>query len=143
MSDAVRKYANDDITVVWEPAKCIHSTVCWKGLISVFNPRSRPWINISGAETDRIIEQVERCPSGALSFFRNDERDSSTLSTDSETIVEPMKNGSLMVYGSVRVKKRDGSEEVKHKVTAFCRCGASANKPFCDGTHVKIGFRDE
>ena len=59
------------------------------------------------------------------------------------TAVEVMKNGPLMVYGNLKVKDAKGNEVEKHKVTAFCRCGASANKPFCDGTHMKIGFRDE
>ena len=48
-----------------------------------------------------------------------------------------------MVFGNITIKKHDGSEEKKHKVTAFCRCGASKNKPYCDGTHTKISFKDE
>lgn len=48
--------------------QCIHSTKCWKGLIQVFDPRKRPWINLDGAEKEQIIEQVNTCPSGALSY---------------------------------------------------------------------------
>jgi uncharacterized Fe-S cluster protein YjdI len=48
--------------------QCIHSTKCWKGLIQVFDPRKRPWINLDGAEKEQIIEQVKTCPSGALSY---------------------------------------------------------------------------
>jgi CDGSH-type Zn-finger protein len=48
-----------------------------------------------------------------------------------------------MVYGKLTVKDSKGNETTKNKVTAFCRCGASSNKPFCDGTHIKVGFRDE
>jgi uncharacterized Fe-S cluster protein YjdI len=44
---------------------------CWTGLIEVFNPRERPWIKMDGATTERIIEQVKKCPSGALSFYKN------------------------------------------------------------------------
>lgn len=65
------KYSNEDITVVWKPDVCQHSTLCWKGLIEVFNPRERPWIKMDGATAERIIEQVRKCPSGALSYFEN------------------------------------------------------------------------
>src|SRR5258705_8983634 len=67
------KYSNGEVTVVWKLKVCIHSTVCWKGLIEVFNPREKPWIKMDGATTERIIEQVRKCPSGALSYFLNEE----------------------------------------------------------------------
>ena len=73
MSVETKKYSNGEMTVVWKPKVCIHSTLCWKGLIEVFNPRERPWIKMDGATTERIIEQVKKCPSGALSYFMNDE----------------------------------------------------------------------
>jgi len=57
-----------------------------------------------------------------------------------ETIVEAVPNGLLVVYVNIRVKNTDGTETIKHKVTAFCRCGSSQNKPYCDGTHRKTGF---
>ncbi len=138
--DITKTYSNDDITVVWKPAVCIHSKICWTGLIEVFNPKNRPWVNIAGATTDRIIEQVDRCPSGALSYFRNAEQPQPEAITG-ESIVEVILNGPLMVYGNLIVKDSAGNETPKHKVTAFCRCGASNNKPYCDGSHVRIGFQ--
>ena len=48
---------------------CQHSSVCAEGLIEVFNPMEHPWINMDGADADRIIEQVSKCPSGALSYI--------------------------------------------------------------------------
>ena len=71
MKDIIRKYTNGEVTVVWEPAKCIHSTICFNGLPEVFDPDKRPWVSIDGAGTERIVEQVKACPSGALSFFMN------------------------------------------------------------------------
>jgi uncharacterized Fe-S cluster protein YjdI len=135
-----KKYANDEITVVWQPALCVHSKLCWTQLTEVFNPRNRPWVNIAGADTDRIVEQVDRCPSGALSYFRN-KNQSETQEVTGESIVEVMPNGPLMVYGNLRVKESAGNETPKHKVTAFCRCGGSSNKPYCDGSHVRVGFQ--
>lgn len=74
MSDTTKKYSNGDITVVWKPEVCIHSRVCWTQLLEVFDPRKRPWVNMEGADSERIIEQVSKCPSGALSFYRNNEK---------------------------------------------------------------------
>lgn len=66
-----KEYSNGEITVIWKPGLCQHSTNCWKGLINVFDPRKKPWINMDGAGSERIIEQVKKCPSGALSYLAN------------------------------------------------------------------------
>jgi len=137
-----KEYTNGEITVIWQPESCIHSRLCWQGLIEVFDPRERPWIKMDGAATEKIAEQVDKCPSGALSYYRN-ETGTEAGDTHTETIIEVAKNGPLMVYGNISVREKDGTEQKKHKVTAFCRCGASANKPYCDGSHVRIGFKDE
>ena len=71
MAIETHNYSNGEVTVVWKPAMCQHSKICWKGLIQVFNPQVRPWINMDGATTERIIEQVKKCPSGALSYHLN------------------------------------------------------------------------
>ncbi len=63
-----KKYSNGEVTVIWRPHLCIHSTICFNGLPEVFRPRERPWVRIERASTKRIIEQVKQCPSGALSF---------------------------------------------------------------------------
>jgi uncharacterized Fe-S cluster protein YjdI len=64
----VHEYSKDGVTVVWKPGVCIHSARCVLGLGSVFNPQARPWINVDAASADRIIEQVKKFPSGALSY---------------------------------------------------------------------------
>jgi putative redox protein len=66
-------YANEEITVVWKPELCQHSTRCWTQLPTVFKPSERKWIDPNGAPADRIKEQVHRCPSGALGFVYNGE----------------------------------------------------------------------
>jgi uncharacterized Fe-S cluster protein YjdI len=70
------KYTNGEVTVVWKPDTCIHSKICWTELREVFDPFKRPWVNMDGGTTERIIEQVKKCPSGALSYYLNDERES-------------------------------------------------------------------
>ncbi|MGZ4116771.1 MAG: (4Fe-4S)-binding protein [Bacteroidia bacterium] len=64
-------YKNSDITVVWKPHVCIHSKKCWKELGDVFKPLEKPWVKMEGASTERIIKQVDSCPSGALSYIKN------------------------------------------------------------------------
>ena len=68
--DVKRDYESDEIIVHWDSAKCIHSGRCVLGLPQVFNPKSHPWINLSGATADEIKAQVEKCPSGALTCTR-------------------------------------------------------------------------
>lgn len=64
----VKEYTNGDITVVWQPHMCTHSKKCWKALIPVFDPRRKPWIDMNASSSERIVEQVGECPSGALSI---------------------------------------------------------------------------
>lgn len=139
--DIVKEYTNGEVTVVWKPNVCIHSKICFNGLSDVFDPNARPWINMDGAKTERIVEQVKKCPSGALSFYMNNQ-DGEKMLVQTERIVEVSKNGPLMVYGNITIKHANGEEESReHRVTAFCRCGGSGNKPYCDGSHRKIDFQ--
>jgi uncharacterized Fe-S cluster protein YjdI len=141
LSKVTKKYTNGTVTVVWKPGMCIHSRICYNGLPNVFDPTKRPWVNINGDNTDRIIEQVRLCPSGALSYFMNNGNESTSEDdTIAETVIEAKRAGPLFVYGNITVKKSDGTTEKKTTVTAFCRCGNSGNKPYCDGSHVKAGF---
>lgn len=68
MKDIVKRYTNGEVTVVWKPELCIHSAVCVGGLPRVFHPKALPWITLEHATTDEIMRQVDRCPSGALSW---------------------------------------------------------------------------
>jgi len=69
-----KNYSNGELTIVWQPAKCIHSGVCVKTLPGVYNPKDKPWIKIENATTEELKAQIAKCPSGALSFFMNEER---------------------------------------------------------------------
>ena len=135
----VKDYSNGEVTILWEAEKCIHSAICVKGLPDVFRPNEKPWIKIDAASTKNLVNTVKKCPSGALSYSMNDE--ASKISRSIETKVEVLENGPLLVYGTIKVTDKNGNTETKDKTTAFCRCGASQNKPYCDGAHVKADFR--
>ncbi|MBE5048625.1 (4Fe-4S)-binding protein [Alistipes onderdonkii] len=62
------EYTNGEIVVVWQPHLCIHAGVCVKMLPEVYRPSERPWVKLEYSTTDKIIAQVEKCPSGALSY---------------------------------------------------------------------------
>lgn len=66
-------YTNGEVTVVWQPKLCQHSGNCVRGLPSVFDYKKRPWVDANGATTEQIINQVNKCPSGALTFIINDD----------------------------------------------------------------------
>ncbi len=63
-----REYSNGQITITWQPALCIHAGICWRMLPEVYRPGDRPWIRIENATTEQLIDQIKRCPSGALSY---------------------------------------------------------------------------
>ncbi len=139
MKEIIKKYTNGEVTIVWKPSVCIHSFVCINNLPKAFNPDYRPWIKIENASTEELVNQIKKCPSGALSYYMNAEDTQEAESL--ETTIEVLENGPLIVYGTLNVTHKDGKKEIKNKTTAFCRCGASNNKPYCDGSHVKIDFK--
>ena len=65
------KYSNGEITIIWKPDVCIHSGVCVRGLGGVFDPKRKPWIDMSQSDSEHIMEQIKKCPSGALSYIVN------------------------------------------------------------------------
>ena len=136
-----RVYANDAIEVHWEPRLCIHTGNCVRGLPDVFEPSRRPWIEVAAAEADAIARTIETCPTGALHFVRLD--GGSQEEAPEETTIEPRPNGPLFVRGRIRIVDPDGNLLREDTRLALCRCGASANRPFCDGTHRRIGFRTD
>jgi uncharacterized Fe-S cluster protein YjdI len=133
----VREYATEEIVVEWRPSLCYHSGNCTSGLPRVFDRERRPWIDPTQANADEIEAAVDRCPSGALRARRLDER-GRPAATSVEITPEP--NGPLLVRGPIQVVRPDGTTETVPRA-AFCRCGQSGNKPFCDGTHREVGFR--
>ncbi len=82
MKDITKKYSNGEVTVVWKPALCIHSAICFNGLNDVFHPNELPWITPEKASSNKIIEQVKKCPSGALSYYLNRDGEDNDVTVD-------------------------------------------------------------
>lgn len=66
-------YKNDHVTVVWKPELCKHSGRCVTQLPQVFNLKAHPWVNVNGSDAETIIDQVHKCPTGALSIRRDEQ----------------------------------------------------------------------
>jgi hypothetical protein len=101
---------------------------------------------MNGASSERIIEIVKKCPTDALTYKWNDENHKDpSLTEPVEHTVQPaeiqiMKDGPILVTGKIMLTDNEGKEYKTYSITSFCRCGASNNMPFCDGTHRKIAF---
>ena len=67
--ERVIKYNNEDITILWKPDTCIHAAECVKRLPEVYKPTEKPWVSIENASTEALKEQLNACPSGALSYI--------------------------------------------------------------------------
>ena len=134
-----KDYRNDAIVVHWDAARCIHTGICTRGLPQVFDVARRPWITVDGATADEIAETVAACPTGALRYTRLDGAEAEA--TEDVTTVIPMRNGPLYLRGRVRVQTPGGEVLAEEGRIALCRCGASANPPFCDNAHRAAGYR--
>lgn len=137
-SGVERTYRTGQIAVYWEPQLCIHTARCLKALPEVFDVRRRPWVLIDAAPADAVAAAVMRCPTGALRFERFDGAPQEPLSEP--PVIEAQPDGPLYLRGRVRIVNEDGTERELPRA-ALCRCGESNNKPFCDGMHLRSGFR--
>lgn len=133
-----RTYASESVEVHWEAALCIHTQNCVHALPRVFRADQRPWIVLEGADADAVAAAIERCPTGALHYRRLDGGPQEEAAD--EVTVEPRPDGPLFLRGPVKIVGEDGTVVREDTRVALCRCGGSANKPFCDGTHRRNGF---
>ncbi len=142
-----KEYTNGEITVKWQPDECIHATTCFKMLPDVFKPAERPWVQINAAETDKIIETVEACPTEALTWWYNKDKNITNKkyfkmeeNNKKEKLVV-FENGPLHIPKNIDVVDKDGKILKVNEEKFICRCGHSKNKPFCDGSHMTSGFK--
>lgn len=137
--DKRENYRGEGITIHDNRGICSHAGFCTDNLPSVFKLRTEPWINPDGAEVEDIINTVRRCPSGALSYaIDNVER----REQGREPMIKISKDGPYYITGGIELRDEPMGEGASEEHYALCRCGGSKNKPFCDGTHWYIKFRD-
>jgi CDGSH-type Zn-finger protein len=132
-------YQGRRITIHDNRAICAHAGRCTDGLASVFKYGAEPWIDADGSSVEAIIATIRSCPSGALSYSVDgaESRDQKR-----EPAITVTKNGPYAVVGGARLIDPSRSEGASAEHYTLCRCGGSKNKPFCDGTHWSIGFKD-
>jgi CDGSH-type Zn-finger protein/uncharacterized Fe-S cluster protein YjdI len=123
-----------DLTLLYETQKCIHARFCVTGAPNVFLANVKgPWITPDGIEVDRLVEIAHACPSGAIRYTRKDGKHDET--PPPVNLVAIREAGPYAVRGDIQLN----GEPAGFRAT-LCRCGASENKPFCDGSHHDAGF---
>jgi len=137
--DRRHDYSGRRITIHDNRGICAHAGFCTDRLASVFKMKQEPWIDPDGADPEEIIRTIRRCPSGALSYSVDgvEHRD-----RDRDPMVTVTKDGPYAVTGGIELVDQARGEGASEEHYTLCRCGGSKNKPFCDGTHWHIGFRD-
>jgi uncharacterized Fe-S cluster protein YjdI len=157
-----KRYKNNDITVYWKPSACVHASYCYRELIEVFDPSRRPWVDMNGSATEKIIEVVNLCPTEALTWKWNDEglnesvgrdqvnhikfrrpelvENKESVEEEQPVTIKIMIDGPIVLKGNFTFKFSDNNRDVQDGIISICRCGASDHQPFCDGRHRKIGF---
>jgi len=132
-----QRYEGSRIAVCFNASRCIHAGHCVKGLPEVFRTDAGDaWIFPDAASSDDIAALCDTCPSGALSYQRSDGGADETKPEINTITVET--DGPLTVHADFSLN----GEEPGGFRASLCRCGASRNKPWCDGSHTEAGFSD-
>ncbi|VAW50402.1 hypothetical protein MNBD_GAMMA06-1647 [hydrothermal vent metagenome] len=140
LEDKLDKYVGKEITVFDNRKICAHAGVCTDNLSSVFRMKQEPWIDSDATSVDEIIAVIEKCPSGALSYALKG-ADVAEQNHDTGIFIAP--NGPYVLLGCPDLQNTKWNEGASQQQYTLCRCGASKNKPFCDGSHWGIEFTDD
>ncbi len=138
--DKVFKYPGKDIDVTWDGRLCIHIAECGKADGDLFTSGRKPWCQPDVCTVEEVISVCDRCPSGALNY--HDKSGTHSKPVPGENTVFVSYNGPLFVTGDLAFEGLTENSPDIHYRAALCRCGQSANKPFCDNSHIKAGFSD-
>jgi CDGSH-type Zn-finger protein len=130
-------YEGPGIVMTDDKTLCYHAGFCVR-------EHAKAWSLVERADDAEartlLVDMIEKCPSGRLEYF--EPPDETPVERALEQQVGIVDDGPLWVQGGIPVQGSDGEPcEVRNRVT-LCRCGASKNKPFCDGEHSKIDFKD-
>src|ERR687883_1790991 len=143
IKDNRKDYVGKKITVHDNRRICSHAAECVNNLPSVFKLNARPWIDPDGATLEEIINTIRKCPSGALSYSIDgiEYRDQN----ERMPMITVSKGGPYLVTGSINLMGDNiqWAEGASKEHYVLCRCGASNNKPFCDGMHRVINFKGD
>ena len=131
-------YIGKKITIHDDRGICSHAGYCTDELPNVFRMGKEPWIDADAETVEKIIETIKKCPSGALSYEIDGVLHDSFSENEQVTITE---DGPYYVSGSIKLKDDDAPTSDEHY--ALCRCGKSKNKPYCNGQHWYIKFKDD
>jgi CDGSH-type Zn-finger protein/uncharacterized Fe-S cluster protein YjdI len=140
MGSRVFEFGSAEIKALYDAKRCIHVAECVNGLPDVFNPKRRPWVDADAAPASEIAEVIRRCPTGALQMEGTGAAEQAA--TLGENTVAVAADGPLYLRGDIELVASDGTVLLRDTRVALCRCGASKNKPLCDGQHSRVGFRD-
>ena len=140
MEDKRENYQGKEITIHDNRSICAHAGRCTDGLAAVFRFKEEPRIHPDAASADEIIATIQKCPSGALSTSVDDVEHGER---DGEPTIFVAPNGPYVVSGGPDLVDTTRAEGAAKKHFTLCRCGGSKNKPFCDGTHWQIEFKDD
>lgn len=138
--DKIHNFVGKEVTIHDNRGVCSKDGSCVKFLPEVFKPGRRPWIDPNAASAEDIIRVIEMCPSGALSYTIGGVTHT-TLDREPQIIVA--KNGPFEIRGGIEIKDDMNSKPQSEEHYTLCRCGASKNKPFCDGAHYDVKFLDD
>ena len=136
--DRLKEYMGEEITINDNRCVCSHAGHCTNNLPQVFRIGKRPWIDADAAKPDEIMTVIKTCPSGALSYTKDGKKDVDFFERD--PLIKIWRDGPLATVGGIRI---EGHEPQTKEHCTLCRCGASSNKPFCDGAHHRVRFRDD
>ncbi len=137
-SRAPQTYEGKAVTVTYDSRLCIHSEECVRALPGVFDPARRRWIRPDAADPDQVVAAVARCPTGALRARGLE--DAPAVAPPHEVVVTVSADGPLLLRGPIRIVNAAGETIAWADAAAHSRCGGTGNPPFCDGSHVRIGF---
>jgi CDGSH-type Zn-finger protein/uncharacterized Fe-S cluster protein YjdI len=134
----LHRYEGRALAVTYDAKRCIHAAECVRGLPEVFDPGAKPWIQPGEVDAETLARVVYRCPTGALTLERDDGVREPVAATNTATLTP---DGPIYLRGELTLLAGDGSVTLTGTRIALCRCGASQNKPLCDGSHRNVGFR--
>jgi CDGSH-type Zn-finger protein len=140
VQDRRRSFEGAEITIYDARRLCAHAAVCTDNLPQVFDVTRPRWIDPDAAPADDIASVVARCPSGALAYAVGDDPD--PVEPHLEPGILCSRGASYVVTGRVEVVGADGRPYERRERVTLCRCGASRNKPFCDGSHDDVDLGD-